>query len=424
MFPRKIIQMGCAFLMWMGAPGIHAESSLSLQQSEQLALERDPVLKSHEQRVQALQHEAQAVDAWPDPRLRFGFANLPTDSFELDQEPMTQILLGYQQALPRGDSNHLNAELKNVQADQQRADRALRRRQVLLGVRKAWFQAYLQDATYHIIEKNRLLFRQQLDASESLYAAGKSQQQDVLQAELELSLLDDQLQQVASMQEESRALLARWIGDIPAEQKLNTDSMPGKSGLQGDIDELLTRLDQHPELKKQMEAVKVSEKQVALAQQKYSPQWSFDVSYGRRDGNNADGSGRADFFSALVNFDVPLFTEHNQDQMLAASKSRLLAARYEQTDLQWSLAAQLKTLYARFGKLQQRLQLYQTRVLPQARQNARAALNGYQSGVVSYSALTRARSAELKAELQSLKLTVEQAVVLAEIRFLIGESAS
>ena len=408
-------------LMAMLATTVFAEQTLSLQQSEQLALERDAVLKGQQHKVSALQDESVAADAWPDPRLRFGFANLPTDSFELDQEPMTQIILGYQQALPRGDSNRLAAQLKATQAEAGKEDLSLRERQVRLGVRLAWYQVFLQDRSYQIIEKNRQLYLQQLDASESLYAAGKSQQQDVLQAELELSLLDDRLQQVASMREQSRAMLARWISDEMAARPLTVSADQFKLALNDTLASLTERLDQHPRVLKQQRQIESSETQVQMAEQKFSPQWSFDVSYGKRDGYNANGSDRPDFFSAMVNLDLPLFTADNQDRQLAASKSRLQAARYEHTDVKWSLAAELKQIHARFGELQQRLDLYRTRVLPQARDNAQAAINGYQSGVVSFYALTRARSAELKAELQYLKLQVEQAVALAKIRFLIGE---
>ena len=259
--------------------------------------------------------------------------------------------------------------------------------------------------------------------SQSLYAAGKNQQQDVLQAELELSLLDDRLQQVASMQAESRAMLSKWVGDELAELPLNSEHAFANNRLNRDIDELLSILDDHPALQKTSAKIRASEKQLGLAKQKYKPQWSFDVTYGKRDGFNADGSDRADFVSALVNLDLPIFTEQNQDRIVSARQSQLQAVRYERSDTRLSLASSLKQAYARYSKLRQRVSLYDKKVLPQARQNARAAFNGYQSGVVQFSALTRARSAELKAELQHLKLMVEQAIAYAEIRFLVGEDA-
>ena len=85
------------------------------------------------------------------------------------------------------------------------------------------------------------------------------------------------------------------------------------------------------------------------------------------------------------------------------------------------MQSRLEQLLARYEQLEKRLQLYDYDVLTRARQNAKAAFNGYQSGVVSFLILTRARSAELKAELQRLKLSVQKAMALADIYFLVGE---
>lgn len=76
----------------------------------------------------------------------------------------------------------------------------------------------------------------------------------------------------------------------------------------------------------------------------------------------------------------------------------------------------------KWQQLGKRVDLYDHQVLQQAKQNAKAALNGYQSGVVSFFTLTRARSAELKSELQRLNLVVEQAKAYADIRYLVGRN--
>ena len=181
------------------------------------------------------------------------------------------------------------------------------------------------------------------------------------------------------------------------------------------------RLQQHPVFTKQAASVIDRVQDVSLAKQRYKPQWGFDVAYGKRDGNNADGSERADFFSALVTLDMPVFNEDRQDRELAASKKELLSESYKKQDLHLQLVVQLEQAQARWQQLTERLELYDQRVLKQARENARAALNGYQSGVVPFLTLTRARSAELKARLQRLQLYVEKAQVYAQLRYLIGD---
>jgi outer membrane protein TolC len=400
-----------------------AENTLSLKNAEQLALQSDPLTKSFSQYAQSFEEESIASDQWPDPKLKLGFLSLPTDSFDLGQEPMTQVIVGYSQMIPRGDSQLYKAELMQAKANMKIEDMSLRQRKVILNVRKAWLKVYLKEASEKIIQKNRHLFKQQLEVSQSLYAAGRKQQQDVLQAELELSLLDDKLQQIASQKNEARALLGQWVGNEVANYQLDAGNKSFGKNIEQKLIKLMELLEQHPFMKKEIEKISVSQQQVKLAEQKYRPQWGFDLTYGKRDGNNNDGSDRADFISAMVNVDVPVFSEDKQDRVLASKKRQVQAAHYEKQDMLLKLQSQLKQAYARWEKLKTRLNLYDKKVLIQAEQNSKAALNGYQSGVVTFFTLTRARSAELKAQLQRIKLNIEQAIAYTEIRFLVGEDA-
>lgn len=419
---RNIIQINLlAFGLVLLLPaGSYAQQGLSIGVAEQIALQYDPMIKSYDQRMASFNEQAVSVNTWPDPKMRFGFLSLPTDTYDLEQEPMTQIIVGYQQMLPRGDSLDYMVRKMHAKADQSQADMLLRKRQVMLNTRKAWLEVYLQEQMEIIVLENRHLFKQQVEVSQSLYGAGKSNQQDVLQAELELSLLDDQLQKIIATKKESRSALAQWVGDEAAGFTLENGS-----SLFRDIDvnkiEYRNRLQQHPMFIKQAASVIDRVQDVSLAKQRYKPQWGFDVSYGKRDGNNMDGSERADFFSALVTLDIPVFNEDRQDRELSASKKELMSESYKKQDLHLQLLVQLEQSQARWQQLTERLELYDQRVLKQARENARAALNGYQSGVVPFLTLTRARSSELKARLQRLQLYVEKAQVYAQLRYLIGD---
>ncbi len=77
--------------------------ALNLQQAEQLAIAADPAIESF--RVTALSYEDESVadDTLPDPRLSLGAVNVPVDSFDLEQEQMTQLKVGIRQDFPRGD---------------------------------------------------------------------------------------------------------------------------------------------------------------------------------------------------------------------------------------------------------------------------------------------------------------------------------
>ena len=68
-----------------------AANSLTITEAAQLALLEDYTLKAINARSQSMTELAVAAEGLPDPQLKLGFANLPTDSFNLGQEPMTQF---------------------------------------------------------------------------------------------------------------------------------------------------------------------------------------------------------------------------------------------------------------------------------------------------------------------------------------------
>ena len=70
---------------------------LTITEATQLALQNDYTLKAINARSESMAELAVASEGLPDPQLKLGFANLPTDSFNLGQEPMTQAVIGVRQ---------------------------------------------------------------------------------------------------------------------------------------------------------------------------------------------------------------------------------------------------------------------------------------------------------------------------------------
>lgn len=395
-------------------------AGLGLQEAEALALERDSLTKSFDQQAQAFAEQAKSVEAWADPRIKFGAQAVPIGSFDLEQEPMTQVVLGYQQMLPRGDSLQYASESMSAMSRMQVAISQKREREVLKQVRQAWLDVVLQNESIRIIQANRQLFVQMLDISQSYYAAGRQQQQDVVQAELEISLVDDLLEQSYSKLIVARANLAKWVGEENlddvnfAEQDLKLKKVLS-------LKILLKAIESNPELTAANENIVSKQKKLDMADEQFTPQWGFDVNYGKRSGNNPDGSERDDFLTAMVSLDIPVFTENKQDRNLSAARQRLQATRYDQLDVKRLLVKRLQQVNGRLKKLNDRFRLYKEKVLPQARQNAEVALSGYKSGVVTFFTLTRARITELNTRLANLRIKVEYNKAYAELKYLIGE---
>jgi outer membrane protein TolC len=397
-------------------PGIASAQALSIDEAIELAIVQDLQTRQLEQKTQALQQQAIAADTLPDPKLKLGLMNYPTDTFERSQEPMTQNIIGIQQMFPAGDTLAIKSAKTMAMADMTQAAAMDSRRKLVRDVRRAWLELYYWRKAGNIVRQNENLFTELVNITESQYAAGRQKQQDVIRAELELGMLQDRLTRVATMQAINQSALARLIGETNAQQALN-DALPDLPALATGKD----WLNHHPLIAQENANVMAGEKNVLLAKQSYKPSWMLDVTYGQREGKNMDGSDRADFLSAMVMFDLPLFTGNRQDKKLAASRLDLNSAQDRREDMKRSLQEMWNKNYARWQKLKSRQQQYQTHLLPKASENARAALFDYQNARSSFNALMRAQILELETRLQALRIAVDSKQVQADLLYLTGE---
>ena len=140
---------------------------------------------------------------------------------------------------------------------------------------------YWQNAA-EVVAKNRKLFNQLANITQSLYAVGRRKQEDVLQAELELGLLDDREAQVLTMAETSRASLAKLIG-LQAAQRSLYKEFPQLPTIMRQED-AQARLNEHPLLRLEQARISATQKNVEIARQAYKPEWALDVTYGFWDG--------------------------------------------------------------------------------------------------------------------------------------------
>jgi len=393
--------------------------ALNLQQAERMAIQSDPTIESFRSTSGAFDDASIADDTLPDPKLRLGAVNIPVDSFDTKQEQMTQLKVGIQQNFPRGDSLSIKKQQSQYlsKAALSMSDDA--QLQIIKDVRETYLNMYYEVSAYQIIRETRALFSKLVTITESNYAAGRVNQQDVVLAGLELARLDDRSTKILAREDAERATLAQWIGDI-SWSELSSD-FPELPALPEQVD-LNQMISNHPLIRAQSAKIDASKQMTALAKQDYKPAWSLLVDYGFRSGNNPDGTNRPDFATAIVSLDVPLFTGNRQDKKVASNEKKVSAARYVKDDQ----LRKLKRLYDKNNHLWLRLgereQLYKNSLLKAATNNSKAALKAYQSGVSEFNTLMRAQITELDVRLEDLRVRVDRAIAQAQLLYITGDS--
>lgn len=394
-------------------------AEITLEVAEQIALERDPVIQANQAKADAFREQAVSANTLPDPRFKLGLMNFPTDTYKRDQEPMTQIQVGIEQMIPRGDT----LEIKSRQAIKsgEAADAMVenRRRMIRMNVRTAYLELVYWMHAEQVVNRSNILFNKLVDITQSQYASGQQRQQNVIRAELELGMLADRLDEIKSKQDATRAKLAKLIGSENAGKRI-TGSLPGLTSVPTEAMQL-ERLHQHPLIKGEDAKVAGSQYGIELARQGYKPDWMVGLNYGFRDGNNPNGTERPDFVSAMLSFDLPLFTGDRQNKNVAASRLRHQASLQAREDQVRELQRELSETLSDWRKLGDRLQRYDKTILPQAHENAKAALFAYQNRQGEFTALMRARIMELETELKHLRLRINHLKSHAKLLYLLGE---
>lgn len=392
---------------------------LSLEEAVTIASERDTRGQSFEAKARAFEESAVADRQWPDPTVKLGVANLPARSFKFDQEPMTQAQIGYQQVIPRGRSLTVKSARTEAMAARERSMRADREASVTLNVRRAWLDLFYWIGAKSIVLSEYSAMTSLIGAIESLYAAGRQKQQDLVSAELELSLIDDRLVDIDRQIDLSRSELARWIGRDDSRRRL-TQEFPSIA-MPATRDDLEEGLLKHPRVLFADTLIEIGDRNVDLAEEDYKPQWRVDLTYGFREGDDPLGRSREDFASLMLMFDLPLFTGDRQDRRLSARKYEASSARLDRTDTLRELSKVLEVEYSNWERLGERESLYRRVVLERSGLNLEAAQSAYQNDIVPFADLIRAQLSEYRTQRDLLRVKVDRAKAQSALLYLMGD---
>lgn len=418
--------------------GLPSQAEISLDQAIEIAHRNDPWIEGSFHRQKALEAQSTAASTLPDPIVSLGLANLPADTFDFDQEAMTQFKLGVTQMIPRGSTLDLSQKHLAIQGSQQPYLRADRKARVAVNVTHLWLDTYRAIETIRLIENDRELFDHLVDVAQSSYssAVGKTRQQDLVRAQLELTRLEDRLTVLHERLEVSRSKLGEWLltGSSTESQAWSSgDSdrltlptvLPTVSLQQPELSdgewqptpqEIASALTSHPAIINLDTRIEASDTGVELARQRYKPEWKVNASYGYRDDSPA-GMERADFFSVGVAFDLPLFTANRQDQQVQSAIAATEAVRTERALALRSMVSAFQTQRVRLLRLEERRDLYQSRLLKEMHEQAEASLTAYTNDDGDFAEVVRARIAELNARINALDIDIERLKTIAQLNY-------
>lgn len=368
--------------------------SVSLGQAVTLSQENNPNLAAIEARYMALAAIPSQRATLPDPVLSLGLINFPTDTFDLDQENMTQAQIGIAQKFPFPGKLGLKEESASLEAEAAREDLDEARLTLTRDIRLTWWDIFYLEKSLATIRSNQELLRATVAAARTKYEVGKGLQQDVLLAQLELTRLMDRDMDVSRVIQQKNASLAALLGRSAADTCLavihdDSSSLPGILS----VDTLQTlATTSRPGLIALQKKIAASKARVESARKDYYPDFTVAAAYGYRQ-DTPDGRERSDLATVKLSMNLPIWTGSKLDSAVAQRSSEVLAAEYKAREFRNRIQAKIRSDYSEYSNRSQQTALYKDSLIPQAEQTAAAMLKGYQVNKVDFLNVVRAQLA-------------------------------
>jgi len=350
-----------------------AEGPLTLDAAIEQALREAPQVVAAQSSLDSAQAFLPSAGRLPDPELIIGVDNLPingADQFSLTRDFMTMSKVGVMQTVPAGAKRRYRAEAASREVDVALADLRAARFETASAAAEAWISLAVAEETLERMRALKSDLGFQSSTARAAFSSGRGTAADALASESTLARLDNQILELEQVRAMRRAELARWVGDA-ASQELS--ELPWKGEFATAPELLLQGLASHPPLAPIAARVDAAKTEVNLAQAEKRSDWAAQLNFAKR------GPDYSDMVSLEFRVGLPLFAKDRQNPAIAAKLASVRASEAELEAEQRKHRAEIQSMFAMWRSGRQRLQHFDSTLLPLARDRSRAVLTAYAS---------------------------------------------
>jgi len=392
------------------------ESQESLSDLEAFATTNSPTLRRMQQEAAAEWAKAGYVSKLPDPTVSSMFFTPPMN-FEPDRQLAELQVMQMIPWLGRLHAEERRARLEAIVAETQYQAERLR---VLGDIRTTWYKLYVLRKQIETTDADKAQLESLITTANARVRTGDAQPGDVLMATLEFSSLQEQLISYRQQLAASTAELNRLVG--------RDASVPVTAPAEIDVElpewnyELLREvaMETQPELNAARLRTAATRWGIEVARLKRRPDLTFGVGWVVMDAPGAiEPDAGKDSLTLGVTASVPIW--HGKYNAMVSEASREhYAAHASEEEVALRLDALLRDLWEMARASQQTVELYETSILPQARQTFEADQKSLINNMVTFDRVIRDYRALLSLELGYHRALGQLATSLARIRQTVG----
>jgi len=336
----------------------------------------NPELRAARREVDMRVARVAPAGAPPDPSLSVGYMGglLRPPFFPSGSTASSFRQLGLSQELPFPGKLGLQRQIVATEADAERWNAQDVRARLVTELKTASVEYAYLTRSLDVLQRNKERLEQFRQIAEAQFRVGQGLQQDVLKAQVEISMMLERLAMFAERREALRAHINSLLfrpPDTPLAGTLGYEPAPALPPL----DDLRRLAPQHyPALKRDERAIERGQQALLLARKEVLPDFAVTVTSQQFTGSMPWMYG-VDFMVK-----IPIFWQRKQRPMIAEATAALDAGRRMRDNTLSVAIAQTTGEYLAATTSRRLVDLYEDSILPQAQLALESALASYQVG--------------------------------------------
>jgi outer membrane protein TolC len=400
-----------------GAPKVFAEEpQLYVDSLVQEAIENNPKILAARERHAGLKEKIPQAGALEDPMLGLGVVSLP-NNFDFDDEAMTMKELSISQKLPFPGKRGLNEEMAAKEAEAGAAEIDAIANEVARDVKTVFYDLSHVYRGMEVTQRNKRILEELSRITQTRYALGQGIQEDIIRIQVEISKMVDDL---IMLEQQKRALSARlnYLLNRPPHRPVGRPADIDFQPVAFSIEDLQQKaVERNPMLRALKQDIGARGKNIELARRDYFPDFNLKFAYGQRE-------DRLDMYTGMVEMNLPIFVKSKQERKVAEAYAGVRSAQARLDNAQNEISYRIADMGSMAQRLERKIELYRTGIIPQARLQIDTAMSAYMVNKADFMTLLDSRMRLYRYELDYHGALTEYGKSLATLEAAVGTAFS
>jgi outer membrane protein TolC len=374
------------------------------------ALSSAPSIAALRARVAAARSMVAPAGALPDPTAEIVLQDVGFPKWTVGSEEMSMIGPVVRQDLLYPGKRSARREAASTEAGTRVMELDQVQREVAAQVRELYARIYALDRERAALTAARELGEMLASTAASRYAAGESEQEAVIKAQLQLSRVGERIDDLAAERQTVVSGLTRLL-DRPGEPALGeVQALPPVPAATGPWAELAEA--NSPAVKVKEAVVRVAERRLKATRLEAKPNLMAGAGIGLRGGLDP---------AVTLSFGVewPLWRKEKQLPLVRAAEQELVAASEELRDAKAAARAEGSRLGIGLTRAESQIARYRQAIIPQASAAVDAARSSYLAGRGDFATVVQDFKEWLNARTQLAEREAERFIAWSELQSIV-----